>query len=126
MNEIAFDLRADRWLIRPHPVPPCCTMCGADIGMPDLDNLISERRIKGHPAAILRAVWSGRGRPVGAMAISDVMFADDPDGGPSLAKSYRQMREALVELTEKLEGSGLRLVEGGHSTGGFRLTFRRP
>ncbi|KAB2720940.1 hypothetical protein F9K73_13560 [Brucella intermedia] len=97
-------------------------MCQAPVDAPGLHALIAEHGITGHAAAILRAVWSGRGAGVKAERIFDAMYADDPEGGPAITTMYRHLWAGLAELAHDLEGSGVGIYHTGQSAGGlFKL-----
>ncbi len=103
----------------------CCPMCQAPVDVPGLDALISDRGITGHAAAILRAVWSGRGAGVKTERVFDAMYEDDPDGGPHLSKMYKSLWVGLSELECFLSGSGVEISYSGRIEGGlFRLKLQ--
>lgn len=85
-----------------------CPICLAPIAVPPLDDLvlamINDHGLSEDAEAVLRALWAGQGKPVDAEAIFDVMFADDPDGGPSTVASYAALRVALKELDRAAPG----------------------
>lgn len=52
------------------------------------------------------------------------MYEFDPDGGPPPAKMYADLKRALAELSAKLSGTGLRLIDCGRMKG-WRLAFEQ-
>jgi hypothetical protein len=78
---------------------------------------MAERGINGHAAAVLVALWEGRGLPVMTERVFDAMYADDPDGGPSPSRMYIALRRVIAELNAKLSGSGVAAVEAGYRMG---------
>jgi len=84
----------------------------------DVETLIEDRGITGLPAAMLRAVWDGRGHRVPTERLFDVIWADDPNGGPSPSSMYLRTRRAHQYLNEALAGSGVSVVR---VRGGWRL-----
>lgn len=101
----------------------CCPLCNAAVGAPSLDQVKADYALTGHDAAVLEAVWRGRGLPVKADRIFDAMYADDPDGGPMPTRMYRELRAALSRLGGKLSGSRIAVEPVGYRRG-FRLTLR--
>ncbi len=75
--------------------------------------------LKPMEARILEAVWGGGGRPVQTEVIFNVMYEDDPDGGPPPARMYATLKESMVGLRKKLVGSGV-----GVETVGYRQGWR--
>lgn len=99
-----------------------CPMCRRPAPIPDLDDLIRSRRIKGHAAAVLTAVWNGGGKVVTASAVFDEMYADDPDGGPSNTQMYLHLKRATERLAGALAGTGVAIVHSAHGPcAGWRL-----
>lgn len=90
--------------------------------VPTLADLIADREISGHAAAVLEAVWRGKGMPVMSGIIFDAMYADDPDGGPSPTIMYRALRKACDGLSAQLKGCGVSVAEVGYRQG-FRLVL---
>lgn len=91
--------------------------------MPDLEAVINQQGISGLPAALLRAVWAGRGHPVSTERVFDALFADDPNGGPSPTGMYAVARRAHYDLSAALEGSGVAVSWRGRRQGWrLRLT----
>lgn len=99
-----------------------CPCCKQRVSVPDLDIIIDHYHIPPLQAAILRAVWRGRGYPVPTERIFDVMYADDPDGGPSPGSMYRAFKVAVHHLRRRLEGSGVSVVNAGYRRG-YRLVM---
>lgn len=99
-----------------------CPCCHAAVTVPSLADLIASRRITGHAAAILEAVWRGKGMPVMPERLFDEMYADDPDGGPNQSKCYLEMHLAICELNNALTGSGVSVDRAGYRRG-FRLAI---
>lgn len=103
-----------------------CPLCKSPVDVPRLDELLASRGITGHAAAILRAVWSARGNRIKASRIFDVMYEDDPDGGPCGSSTmYRDLWVGLDHLTTLLTGTGVGISYSGQSAGGlFKLTLQ--
>ena len=68
------------------------------------------------------AVWRGAGLPVRSERIFDAMYEDDPDGGHSPQRMYATMKESMVRMKQKLEGSGISIENAGYRAG-FRLVL---
>jgi DNA-binding response OmpR family regulator len=90
--------------------------------VPTLDVIVFTYDLSPFQARILEAVWRGRGLPVQAERIFDLMYADDADGGPEPPKMYAAFKEALHRLRAKLEGSGIAVVNSGYRRG-YRLVM---
>ncbi|MER8993527.1 hypothetical protein [Mesorhizobium sp. M0678] len=90
---------------------------------PTLCDLIAECGIGGHAAAVLEAVWRGKGMPVMSQAMFDAMYSDDPDGGPSPTRMYLDLRKAIDGLNARLKDRGVSVVEAGYRQG-LRLELR--
>lgn len=101
-----------------------CPMCRRAVTVPQLDDLIRSRRIKGHAAAILTAVWDAAGAAVTSSALFDAMYADDIDGGPSQTQMYCALKRAVRALDAALAGSGVSVVALGNGKGTARGTWR--
>ncbi|ESX70551.1 hypothetical protein X759_21725 [Mesorhizobium sp. LSHC420B00] len=99
-----------------------CPCCNQSVSAPALGDLIAERRISGHAAALLEAVWRGKGMPVMSHVVFDALYADDPDGGPSPTVMYRALRKAFDGLSARLKDTGVSVVEVGYRQG-FRLVL---
>ena len=100
---------------------PCCSGGAADQAALDIMiwDLIQWRGLSENAESVLRAVWAGSGLPVTAEAIFDELYRFDIDGGPSQARQYSDLRDALDELAEKLVGTGLQVTRQGRD--GYRL-----
>lgn len=101
-----------------------CPMCRRAVPVPQLDDLIQSRRIKGHAAAILETVWQAGGVAVTSNALFDAMYADDIDGGPSQTQMYCALNRAVRALDTALAGSGVSIVALGNGRGTARGTWR--
>lgn len=99
-----------------------CPCCKKPVGVPDLGVLIDYYEIPAQEAAILRAVWKGKGHPVPNERIFDLMYEDDPDGGPSPASMYSALKVSLHYLRKRLKGSGVSIETVGYRRG-FRLVI---
>lgn len=78
-------------------------------------DLITERGLSEEAESALRAVWTAGGMLVGAEPIFDEIYRWDIDGGPPQVMMYRDLRDALAELADKLDGTGLVVIrEGRH------------
>lgn len=103
-----------------------CPLCSAPIAAPPLDDLIL-KLIDGHGLSeeaegFLRLLWQGEIVQTSALLAS--LYADAPDDEPSIARLYREGRDALSELQTALaaEGSGITIREVGWRQG-WRLDF---
>lgn len=94
-----------------------CPCCGQAVGVPSLDIVVEICGISEFQARILGAVWRGKGRPVPTQRIFDAMYADDPDGGPSQVEMYKSFKAALFLLRQRLDGSGVSVVNIGYRRG---------
>lgn len=101
-----------------------CPMCKRPVPVPELDELIRSRRIKGHAAAILTALWDAGGAVVPTQRIFDRMYEDDIDGGPSNTQMYTALNRGLKALKTALAGSGVSVVATGKGKGTARGTWR--
>lgn len=97
-----------------------CPCCRRKMDKPDLDTVIDYYEIPKLEEAILRAVWKGRGFPVPTERIFDLMYFDDPDGGPGPGKMYRAFKVGVHKLRRRLEGSGITVENVGYRRG-YRL-----
>jgi hypothetical protein len=86
-----------------------CPICNGAVNLPPLDvlilKLINDYGLSEEAEAVLRCLWDAKGLPVDAEAMFDVMYADDPDGGPSVVASYAALRAALQELERVARGA---------------------
>lgn len=102
------------------PIPcPCCRQW---VRAPTLELIIHHYQLSNQQAAILKAIWKGRGYPVQTERIFDAMYADDPNGGPSPSKMYSAFKIALHHLRNRLQGSGIMIENVGYRQG-YRLTI---
>lgn len=85
--------------------------------MPPLAELTERLDGHAHAVAVLRTAWAARGLPVTAMALFDAIYTDDPDGGPSQARMYRDLREAVTNLNDALGRSGVIVLYDGRAKG---------
>lgn len=97
-----------------------CPCCNQEVAAPTLELVIDHYKLTPTQAAILRAVWRGRGFPVTTERIFDVMYEDDPDGGPEPQRMYSAFKTALSRLRDRLEGSGVNIETVGYRQG-YRL-----
>lgn len=102
-----------------------CPCCSQSVHVPTVDIVIDVYGVTPMEAAILRAVWRGKGHPVMAERIFDAMYADDPDGGPSPTRMYSDFKVMLCRLRKKLKGSGI-LIESVGYRQGYRLRMAPP
>lgn len=102
--------------------PILCPCCGHPVAAPTLTMIIDVYNVPAQEAAILGAVWRGRGQPIQTERIFDAMYADDPDGGPSPSKMYASFKVSLCHLRERLNGSGITIVNVGYRRG-YRLVM---
>ncbi|MES0042619.1 hypothetical protein [Mesorhizobium sp. M0091] len=92
---------------------------------PMLADLIGDRSIGGLDAAVLSAVWRGKGMAVATERLFDAMYADDPDGGPSPTRMYKYLRRSVTRLEGLLDGTGWAVVAAGRRHSGYRLTMHQ-
>lgn len=111
---IAVQLRSGKY------VCPCCEQ---RVPQPTVEILASAVGLPPQQEAVLRAVWSGKGRPVQPETIFNEMYADDPDGGPSASKMYAAFKVALCHLRERLVGTGVSIETVGYRQG-YRLVMK--
>ena len=85
---------------------------------------VARRGDRGSPSGQHRGEYPSRrgGHPVQSIAIFDVIFEDDIDGGPSQAKMYATFYTALRSLNAKLDGAGIRIRSVGDRKG-WRIAF---
>lgn len=100
-----------------------CPCCKQFVAVQSMEEIATARDINGFEASILVAVWNDKGEPAPTHRVFDAMYADDPDGGPSMQQMYRQMAKSILGLLGRLDGSGISIVKVGRS-GGYRLVFR--
>ncbi|MCL4767753.1 MAG: helix-turn-helix domain-containing protein [Hyphomicrobiaceae bacterium] len=103
------------------PIPcPCCKQA---VHTPPLEIVIDHYKVPALQSRILGAVWKGKGQPVPTERIFDVMYADDPDGGPAPQTMYRAFKVALFHLRQRLKGSGVSIENVGYRRG-YRLVLK--
>ena len=103
------------------PIPcPCCQQA---VTAPTLEIVIDRFGLTPLEARILAAIWKGRGMPVMTSRVFDLMYLDDPDGGPEENKMYSAFKVALCHLRKKLVGSGIGIANVGYRQG-YRLVVR--
>lgn len=88
--------------------------------IPLLDDIVATAELTTMEEAALVSLWKGRGLPVTTQRIFDAMYADDPDGGPSLSRVYFDFNSVLTSLRDKLSVFGFEII-GGH--GAYRVTL---
>jgi hypothetical protein len=99
-----------------------CPLCAQAALVPTLEALIDHYRLAPIEAAVLRAIWRGRGLPVSTERVFDAMYLDDPDGGPSPARMYAAFKVALHHLRKKLGPAGISVASAGCRRG-YRLVI---
>jgi hypothetical protein len=99
-----------------------CPCCGVAVDAPNVDILVDKYRLPHMEACVLRAVWRGKGYPVMAERIFDLMYADDPDGGPSPGQMYSTFKVSLSRLRKRIRGSGVSIENAGYRRG-YRLVL---
>lgn len=97
-------------------VETTCPCCRQPVAVPPITELIERLDEHAHAVAVLEAVWAARGLPVTATALFDTIYADDPDGGPSTARMYRDLRAAVATLNERL-GRHVIVIHDGRAKG---------
>ncbi|PZX39379.1 hypothetical protein LY56_02912 [Roseinatronobacter thiooxidans] len=100
--------------------PIVCPMCNARAGAATIDRLVQSSNVTGMPEAVLRAVWASAGRTVTTLDLFDAMYVDDPDGGPSQARMYEDLHDAINVVNVSLAGK-VRIVPKGVGRGRWRL-----
>jgi hypothetical protein len=103
-------------------VPIACPCCNQEVSAPALDIVVEHYRVPPCEENVLRAVWKGKGRAVQTEQIFCVMYADDPDGGPSPDRMYRAFKALLHSLRVRLAGSGITIENVGYRRG-YRLVI---
>lgn len=99
-----------------------CPLCKQPVTAPPLGDVIAACRLNGFEEKILSAVWAGRGTPVQTEKIFDVMYADDPDGGPSPHSMYAAFNNAVCRLNTQLSDMGIVIVSNRYRKG-WRLSL---
>lgn len=99
-----------------------CPCCGQTVGIPPLDIVIARSGLRPMEASILRAIWRGNGYPVRTERIFDVMYEEDPDGGPSPTRMYLAFKTALRNLRARLKGVEIAIESVGYRRG-YRLVI---
>jgi hypothetical protein len=99
-----------------------CPCCGSQVEKLNVGLLVDICRVSNFQARILQAVWRGKGHPVPTERIFDVMYADDPDGGPSRSAMYNSFKVALCRLRKQIEGTGIGVENVGYGRG-YRLVM---
>jgi hypothetical protein len=103
--------------------PLCKRPIQTSLPVTSLPVVLGAYDLRGHEAAVLTAIWNGKGLPVMPMKIFDVMYEDDPNGGPSETEMYHSFKVALLRLRDRLEGSGVSIESVGYRKG-YRLSLR--
>lgn len=99
-----------------------CPCCGGHVDAPTVDAVIVGCSLRPLEASLLHAVWRGNGHPVRTEQIFDAMYADDPDGGPSVSSMYAAFWRTLHRLRDRISGSGIAVESAGNGRG-LRLTL---
>lgn len=99
-----------------------CPCCSQPVRVPTLEIIIDHCKVSEGEARLLRAVWRGKGHPVPIERLFDVIYADDPNGGPSPSSMYNAFKVMLSRLRDKLEGTGVSIVHAGRGRG-YRLVI---
>lgn len=99
-----------------------CPCCKQPVRVPSLEIVIDHYGVTPLEARILGAIWKGKGLPVQTEKIFDAMYWDDADGGPSPPRMYAAFKVALCHLRDRLEGSGVSIVNVGYRRG-YRLVL---
>jgi len=97
-----------------------CPCCGQTVHVPTLDMVIFNYGLSPLEGRILSALWRGKGMPVMPQRVFDVMYEDDPDGGPEPSRMYAAFKVGLCHIRQKLRGSGISIVNVGYRQG-YRL-----
>lgn len=101
-----------------------CPMCRAPVPVPDLDDLLDLPGMTDHAGAVLTALWEAQGKATTSNALFDAMYADDPNGGPSVTQCYADLRQAAKALNGALAGSGVVLARLPQRGSGGRWCLR--
>lgn len=109
-------------MMNAHVAPISCPCCRQPVTVPSLEMVIDFYRITPFEARILGAIWKGKGFPIMPDRVFDAMYSDDPDGGPSQSQMYKAFKVSLCHLRQKLEGSGISIVNVGYGRG-YRLVL---
>lgn len=99
-----------------------CPMCSQLVPVPNLATITVSLGLVPSQERILRAVWSGNGKPVSTEKIFNVMYEDDIHGGPSRTKMYSAFKVGLCKLRKRLKNSGVSILNVGHQSG-YRLVL---
>lgn len=94
-----------------------CPCCGTMVASPGLEMIIALCQLGDIEEAIFRAAWNAKGAPVSSEKFFDVIYADDPDGGPHDKAMRTALKFGIHRLKKKLEGTGVDIVNEGRSRG---------
>ncbi|MEZ0170769.1 hypothetical protein [Microvirga sp. TS319] len=103
-----------------HLVSVPCPCCKQPVNAPSLDIVIDHYGLRPLEGRVLSAIWRGKGMPVMAERVFDIMYADAPDGGPEPSRMYAAFKVSLCHVRQKLKGSGISIESVGYRRG-FRL-----
>lgn len=102
-----------------------CPCCRGELNLPPLDDLITEHRITGPAERVLRTLWEARGFTVDSQRLFDVIFCDDPSGGPDRqGQLYAALNSSINTICNALASSGVRATRGRKK--GWRLQICEP
>lgn len=121
--ENLVEISAENFALQLHLVKYTCPCCEQRVPQPTPDIIAQMVGLPQQQEAILRAVWSGKGRAVQIEKIFSEMYADDPEGGPSASKMYAAFKVALCHLRERLRGTGVSIHNVGYRQG-YRLVMK--
>jgi len=111
----------------PVRLPLPCPCCGGDVTNATVEMVLQHVQVlpDTREARILELLWKSKGLAVPTARIFDVMFADDPGGGPGNNNAlYNSLKFTLLRLRRKLEGSGVSILSAGYGRG-YRLAMER-
>ena len=96
-------------------MPAVCHCCGAPLPDLPVDHLAAQ--VSPIMAAVIRAVARRPG--IGSARLADIVYADDPNGGPDFA--VISVRTAICRENKKLAKSGWAVKADIGASRGYRL-----
>jgi DNA-binding response OmpR family regulator len=100
---------------------PACPTCGQIVkDAPRIDEAIAALRLVGIQKQIVLALASARGRYLSLDELAQIVYLDDPEGGPETAS--RSIYVQINKLRKKFNHWGARIEgKGAHRNGYWRI-----
>lgn len=106
---------------------PCCDgpLVGSELKwLPDARVLVwdgSAARLSKNEACFFEALWKARrsGRILQGRELAEIVWGDDPNGGPD--SFLKGLGVLAYDVRLKIKGSGITVTGDAGSTGGYRL-----